>query len=86
MGRTRSGRREMNTPEGGIPEEIGRKLVASILDEDKHVRLKVLIRSHSKRAVATYQESGTALSLLQIASLVGNVQAGKCTAAHQCPH
>ena len=78
-GRTRPNKRESTAPEEDLSEDIGRKFVASIIDDDKHGRLKVLLRGHNKRAVVNYQERETTLSLLQIACIVGNVQAGKCT-------
>ena len=78
MGRIRPSKRESTAPEEGLPEEIGQKLVASVLDEDRFGRFKVLLSRHSKRAVTTFRERETTLSLLQFACLVGNVQAGKC--------
>ena len=78
MGRIRPSKRESTAPEEDLPEEIGRKLVASVLDEDRFGRFRVLLSRHSKRAVTTFRERETTLSLLQFACLVGNVQAGKC--------
>ncbi len=76
MGRLRPKKSDIASPEEILSEDVGRKLVACILD-DKHGRFKVLLRGHSKRDIAIYQEPETTLSLLQFASIVGNVQAGK---------
>lgn len=78
-GRTRPNKRETTAPQEDLSDETGRKFVASIIDDDKHGRLKVLLRGHTKRAVVNYREVDTKLSLLQFACIVGNVHAGKCT-------
>ncbi len=83
MGKTRPRKDEHTGAEDVLSEDVGRKLVASIVD-DKHTRLKILLRGHSKKAVATYREKDTTLSLLQFACIVGNVQAGKCIVPTLC--
>lgn len=79
MVKARVRRGDVAVTQGSLPEDVGRRIVASILDGDKFGRLKVLIRGYSKEAIASYQERASRLTLLQFASLVGNVQAGKCT-------
>ncbi|KAK9908581.1 hypothetical protein WJX75_009965 [Coccomyxa subellipsoidea] len=76
-GRTRPNKRETTAHQEDLSDEIGRKFVASIIDDDKHGRLKVLLRGHAKRAVVTYREVDTKLSLLQFACIVGNVHAAE---------
>ncbi len=77
MGKPRPRKTEVASVEDVLSEDIGRKFVASILDDDKHGRFKVLVRCHSRKAIAAYQEPETELSLLQFACIAGNVQAGK---------
>lgn len=69
-------RRESTGPDDVLPEDIGRKLVTSILEKESLKRLKTLAKGYSKQAIASYQEKESTFSLLQFACVTGNVQAG----------
>ncbi|BDA44618.1 hypothetical protein COCOBI_06-0940 [Coccomyxa sp. Obi] len=73
----KSKRRESNGLDDVLPEDIGRKLVTSILEKESVKRLKTLVRGYSKQAIASYQEVDSTLSLLQFACLIGNIQAAE---------
>lgn len=77
MGRIK--KREGIGPEDVLPEDLGRKLATSVIDREGVKRLKALARGYSKHAIASYQEKESALSLLQFACVIGNVQAGTYT-------
>ena len=72
-------KRESIGLEDVLPEDLGKKLVTSVIDKEGAKRLKTLARRYTKHAIASYQEKELALSLLQIACVIGNVQAGMYT-------
>lgn len=79
MVRMSVGRRDNAADEDALSDEIGRKLVISVLHGDRTGRLKVLIKGHSRAAVSSYCDKDLRLTLLQIALIVGNVQACNLT-------
>ena len=80
MGRVRLKADESTGIDDVLPEGVGRKVVIGILGDDKYGRLKILLRGYSTKSIANYQDKETSLTLLQFASIIGNVQAGTSSA------
>ncbi len=80
MGKVRLKAKKSTGLDDVLPEGIGRKIVIGILGDDRYGSLKILLRVYSSKAIANYKDKKTSLTVLQFASIIGNVQAGKSSA------
>lgn len=60
-----------------ISDDLGRKLILCIADQNKIGRFKHLLKGVSKQSVRSYIEPETKVTLLHFAVLAGNIQGGE---------